>query len=139
MWLANVALLVPSTYDTILPKLQSSAVGAAESCSGNGNNTCGVRWYGGKWDGKIGMEEDISATNVFSVAMLPFVNKDTKKPVSSATGGDSKSDPNAGKGKDTGEPVYAPITTGDKAGAGILTVVFVGAVIGAIVFMFTGA
>ncbi|KAJ6160661.1 CAZyme family GH76 [Penicillium chermesinum] len=139
MWLANVALLVPSTYSTILSKLQSSASGAASTCTGLGNNTCGVRWYGGEWDGKIGMEEDISATNVFSVAMLPFVNKDTAKPVSSSTGGDSKSDPNAGQGQDTGNVVLAPITTGDKAGAGILTVVFVGAVIGAIVFMFTGA
>ena len=85
------------------------------------------------------MEEQISASNAFSVAMLPFVDKDTAKPVSSSTGGDSKSDPTAGKGKQSGDTVLRPITTGDKAGAGVLTVVFVGAVIGAIVFMFTGS
>lgn len=69
-WLAFVALLVPSTYDEILPKLQASAQGAAASCSGMSNNTCGVRWHESKWDGWVGMEEQISATDVLSSVLV---------------------------------------------------------------------
>ncbi|KAJ5577471.1 uncharacterized protein N7459_006435 [Penicillium hispanicum] len=121
-WLAFTALLVPSTFDTILPKLQGSAEAAAKSCTGHDNNTCGVRWYQSDYDGWIGMEEEISATNVFVANLINFNHS---SPVTSTTGGNSTSDPSAGTGDSTGETKTSTITTADRAGAGIVTVVFV--------------
>ncbi|RAK99369.1 glycoside hydrolase family 76 protein [Aspergillus ibericus CBS 121593] len=136
-WLGFVALVVPSTYDTILPKLQGSAVAAAASCTGMNNNTCGVRWYPKKWDGWNGMEEEIAVTNVLSSAL---VNTKKTAPVTSSTGGNSTSDPNAGTGDNTGSDTstLSAITTGDKAGASILTIAFVGMWGGMIAWMVIG-
>lgn len=120
MWMAFVSVLVPSTYDTILPKLQGSAEAAAKSCTGNGNNTCGVRWYTGSWDGWSGLEEQMIATAVISSTLISD-KKDV--PVTSSTGGNSSSDPTSGMG-DSGQDGPRAITTADKAGAGILTVLF---------------
>ncbi|GES64773.1 glycosyl hydrolase [Aspergillus terreus] len=135
-WLGFVAMIVPSTYDQILPKLQGSAQSAAQTCTGMGNNSCGVRWYGNKWDGWHGMEEQISVADVISSAMLKF---QAKAPLTSSTGGTSSSDPNAG-GTDSNSNSgnLKPITTGDKAGAGILTVVFVGLWGGMVAWLFIG-
>lgn len=132
-WLAFVSVLVPSTYDTIIPKLQGSAEAAAKSCTGNNNNTCGVRWYTGSWDGWSGLEEQMIATAIFSSNLIT-----TKKtsPVTSSTGGNSSSNPNSGtddhSSQDTGT---RPITTGDKAGAGILTALFATGWIGLVVWL----
>lgn len=128
-WLSYTALVVPTTYDLIMPKLQSSAVAAAKSCTGNGNYTCGVQWYKSQWDGWTGMEEQISVSQVFSANLLPFTMTQGKAvaPVTSTTGGNSTSNPNAGlvsTTDSTGTP--KPITAGDKAGASILTLVLVG-------------
>lgn len=127
-WLSFTALLVPSTYDTILPILQTSAQAAAKSCTGHNNNTCGIRWYQSDYDGYMGMEEEISATNIFVANMIAF---NRSAPVTASTGGNSTSDPTAGEDDTTTDgSTYAAITTGDKAGAGILTVVFVGGWLG---------
>lgn len=66
----------------------------------------------------------MSALSIFSSAMT-IHKKSGKGPLTSDTGGNSKSDPNAGT--DTGDsPEKLPgITTADRAGAGILTVLFV--------------
>ncbi|KAJ5256647.1 Mannan endo-1-6-alpha-mannosidase DCW1 [Penicillium angulare] len=122
-WLSFTALLVPSTYDTILPVLQTSAQAAAKSCTGLNNNTCGVTWYKSEYDGLIGMEEQISATNIFVANMIAF---DRSAPVTSTTGGNSTSNPTAGE-NDTSASTStdSAITTGDRAGAGILTAIFV--------------
>lgn len=124
-WLSYIALIVPSTYDLIMPKLQSSAVAAAKSCTGNNNNTCGVQWYKSQWDGWTGMEEQISVSQVFSANLLPFVQGKAVAPVTSRTGGNSTSNPNAGL-ENGNEDSPKPITAGDKAGASILTLVLVG-------------
>lgn len=126
-WLSYVALVVPKTYDLIMPKLQVSAVAAAKSCTGNNNNTCGVQWYKSKWDGWTGMEEQISVSQVFSANLLPFVDVQAVAPVTSNSGGNSTSNPNAGLESSNQDDSLKPVTTGDKAGAGILTLVLVGA------------
>lgn len=134
-WLAYTTLLVPSTYNTIMPKLEASAAAAAASCTGNGNNTCGVRWYQSQWDGWTGMEEQISASQMFSSMLVKYAGAG-HGPVTENTGGQSQGNPNAGLGGTSPQkPVLAPITTGDKAGAGILTVGFVGGWVGLMVFM----
>lgn len=136
-WLAYTAIMVPPTADKIWPKLQSSGTAAGASCTGHGNNTCGVRWYQSKWDGWTGMEEQISASQVFSANLLKYASGDVG-PVTSKTGGDSKSNPNAGEQNTDNTPHYSPITTGAKAGASILTIGFVGGWIGIMVFMLLG-
>jgi mannan endo-1,6-alpha-mannosidase len=71
----------------------------------------------------MGMEEEISATNIFTANLVTF-NK--TGPVTSTTGGNSTSNPTAGESDTNGESTKTTaITTGDKAGAGILTAVFV--------------
>ena len=52
-------------------------------------------------------------------------------PLSANTGGTSKSDPNAGTDSNSSPTVKeSPITTKDKAGAGILTILLIVGVIG---------
>ena len=133
-WLAFTSILIPSTYDSIKPKLQGSAQAAAQSCAGMGNNTCGVRWYQKKWDGWNGLEEQLSVTNVlFSVLAHP---DDSKGPVTSDTGGSSKGDPGAGQSDpNSNKLTLKKITAGDKAGASILTVLFAGMWLGLLGWM----
>lgn len=121
-WLSFTAMLVPSTYSRIVPKLQTSAQAAAKSCTGHSNNTCGVRWYQSKYDGWIGMEEQISASDIFTASLISF---SAVAPVTSTTGGNSTSNPNAGNNDTATTTTKSTITTKDKAGAGILTVIFV--------------
>lgn len=135
-WLALTGLLLPEKKDKIDAKLKGSAMGLSNSCDGMGNNTCGVRWWGQKWDGWNGMEEEISAACGFSSNLL--LGKGDS-PVTSFTGGNSTSNPDAGSesSSESGAQLE-PITTGDKAGAGILTALFVGGWVALIVWMVLG-
>jgi mannan endo-1,6-alpha-mannosidase len=136
-WLGFTALLVPSTYDSILTKLQGSAEAAAKSCSGMSNNTCGVRWYESKWDGWVGMEEQIIATDVISSVLI--MQDNVSAPVTSTTGGNSSSDPSAGTAdKSEGAGEMPEITTGDRAGAIVLTVAVAGGWLALMVWMVAG-
>ncbi|KKK12175.1 hypothetical protein ARAM_006521 [Aspergillus rambellii] len=122
-WMTFGSLVVPETFSRIFAKLQTSAQAAALSCSGMNNNTCGVRWYESKWDNWVGMEEQIIATNLLSSVL---VSEEMKAPLTSSTGGNSTSNPSAGSGDKTMDKgTVKKITTGDKAGAAILTIVFV--------------
>ncbi|KAJ5218434.1 uncharacterized protein N7498_000533 [Penicillium cinerascens] len=137
-WLADVALIIPPLEEKILPKLQVSAQGAANSCTGGGQDLCGNRWYGG-YDGQNSMENAISGSQMMSAVMLKFLGS-YSKPVSTATGGNASSDPNAGtkQGSQSSEStVFPPITTADRAGAGILTVVLVAGAVGGSIFLFS--
>ena len=135
-WLALTALLVPSTFDSILAKLQKSGQAAAASCTGHNNGTCGVQWYRSTWDGWMGMEEQISATKVFIANLINF-NKTA--PVTSTTGGNSTSNPTAGEDDTDGSnQMRTTTTTADKAGAGIVTAVFLAGWIGLMTFMMLG-
>ncbi|RAL03643.1 glycoside hydrolase family 76 protein [Aspergillus ibericus CBS 121593] len=137
-WLAYTAYLVPSTYDSILPKLQGSAKGAAATCTGYGNNTCGVRWWNNTWDGWSGLEEQMSVLSIFSVNMLPYTNS-SAAPLTSSTGGNSTSDPSAGTDDSSKDKAtLSTITTGDRAGAGVVTVVFAAAWIGMMGWLMIG-
>ncbi|KAB8266194.1 glycosyl hydrolase family 76-domain-containing protein [Aspergillus pseudonomiae] len=124
MWLAFTALLVPSTYSTIIPKLQGSGVAAAETCTGHNNNSCGVVWYNSTWDGWNGLEEQMSVTSILAANMVGL--NTSGAPVTSTTGGNSTSDPTAGESDDEGSSsTTTKVTTGDVVGASIVTVVLV--------------
>ncbi|OTB08318.1 glycoside hydrolase family 76 protein [Hypoxylon sp. CI-4A] len=60
-WLGKTAVLVPSTKTDIMSLLEASAKGAASSCSGDENSTCGVQWYTGNFDGQSDLGVELSA------------------------------------------------------------------------------
>ncbi|KAK5632626.1 hypothetical protein RRF57_008340 [Xylaria bambusicola] len=60
-WLGKTAVLVPSAKTTIMGMLEKSAVGAAKSCVGHGNSTCGVSWTGNGFDGQSDFGVELSA------------------------------------------------------------------------------
>lgn len=118
-----------------MPALKTSAQSAAEACTGYGNNTCGVRWSIKSWDGWIGLEESMSTTNVFWANLIPYMSSG---PVTSTTGGNSTSNPNAGNDDNTNPlGTQKAITTGDRAGAGIITVLFSGTVLAGVYWLIT--
>lgn len=132
-WLSFTAMLVPETYNKIMPALQKTAVAAAQSCSGKGSNVCGIKWYTSAYDGTAGMEQQISASDAIISTMVQF-SKPGTGPVTSKTGGNSSSDPNAGN-KDTSQNPHKmrAITTGDKVGAVFMTLGILGVWTGGLV------
>ena len=64
------------------------------------------------------------------------LNRQDLAPLSQRTGATSKSDPNAGSNAPTNPAALrSPITTADRAGAGILTVIMVVVVVGGAVWL----
>ena len=123
-WLGFVTTIAPHTAKNIFPKLKASAVGAAQQCSGpDDNQHCGRRWYQAEWDGTKGMEEQMSALGIFSATIVTH-EKHSQGPLSHNTGGNSESNPSAGLSPASQSTQLPAISTGDRAGAGILTVLF---------------
>lgn len=123
-----VAQMVPSTANKIVPLLKTSAVAAAKSCTGGSTGIlCGMQWTLGSWDGLSGVGEQLSALNTIQSSLVVKVTA----PVTTDTGGTSTGNANAGSGStaSTAE-LITPATTGDKAGAAILTVINAASVIG---------
>lgn len=73
-----------------------------------------------EWDQTTGLEQEMAVLGVLNAIMVPFKQQG---PYNVDNGGESKSNPNAGVDED---PKTRTITSGDRAGAGILTAVFVG-------------
>lgn len=131
-WMAQTAQLAPFTYNTILPVLQSSAQAAIKTCTGgDSGRMCGFKWHQDNWDGTVfaGNQMNVLAT----VTSLLVAQRETTEggdggsPATNSTGGTSIGDSAAGYGDDRPwEEVKRPITTADRAGAGILTVVVLG-------------
>jgi mannan endo-1,6-alpha-mannosidase len=123
-WLVLAAQLVPQTADTIWPYIQASAQGAAGQCDGPDNDNCGYHWTTSTWDGTTGVGQQMSALAVVAANMLNV--EDLFAPLTLDTGATSKSDPSAGTSSGDQTGLGSPwltrkITTGDRAGAGILT------------------
>jgi hypothetical protein len=127
-WLATSAQLAPFTAAQIMPWLQHSATAAAKQCDGGSNqNQCGSRWYMDTCDGNVGVGQQMSALSIIQSNLI----LDVKAPYSANTGGTSKGDPSAGTGSNEATGVRpAEVTTGDKAGAAILTMLVVGSMLG---------
>ena len=135
-WLATMTTLVSETYQEMLPKFQASAQGAAKQCSGGSNGRlCGSRWYQDTWDGTSGMGQETTALSGICSSLITEMKNSAPK--SRENGGHSKPDGNAGTGgnDNTSPDELKKITAGDKAGASILTVVFVLGWVGAITWM----
>ncbi|KAJ5108202.1 Glycosyl hydrolase [Penicillium angulare] len=122
-WLAFMTTIVPGTSDMVMPKLKTSAQAAALACTGLSDGShCGTKWYTQSWDGTDGLEQQMAVLGIFNSLLVPFKNE---APFTSDTGGTSKSNPSAGTNSSDVIPQIHPVTTGDRAGAGILTAVFV--------------
>ena len=127
-WLAATTLVAPFTRDLIMPKLQASAVAAAQQCCGGANGRmCGLSWSKGPvWDGTQGVGQQMAAMSVIFTNLLSLEN--VVAPYTNTTGGTSVGNPNAGSQSVANPAAMKPATEADRVGAGILTtIVLVGA------------
>lgn len=126
--LGQSAVLVSVYQDRIMTLIETSAKGAAESCTGGSDgHTCGINWSYGGWDNWYGLGEQISALEIMQNTLVLQVDP----PYTNETGGTSTGDVNAGlDSRDTTNYNEITVTQKDKAGAGVLTaivlVIFVG-------------
>lgn len=117
-WLAQMTRVAPFTAERTLPILRDSAQAAIKQCTGGENGrTCGFQWSSGTYDGVTGAGEVMNVLSAVSALMVD----QTDAPVTNSTGGTSKGDPDAGSQGHDYEMEYPPTTTGDKAGAAIIT------------------
>lgn len=134
-WLSTATQLAPHTRDVILPVLATSARAAVNQCTGGANGrTCGFQWASGQYDGTEGAGQQM---NVLAAVSSLLITK-ARAPVTNLTGGTSIGDPNAGSKSNNFLPQDIPVTTADRAGAGILTVLILASALGAFGWMSTG-
>lgn len=118
-WMAYTAKLAPPSSARIMPLLRSSTKAAVAQCTGGSNGRqCGFHWTSGKFDGLLGAGQQMNVLGALSSLLV----LDAPVAVTNDTGGTSVGNPDAGADR----PTYAqlgPITMGDRAGAGIVTVV----------------
>lgn len=132
-WLAATTKSAPYTFDKIMPKLSTSAKYAAMQCSGGDNGRmCGLSWSkGAVWDGTSGVGQQMAALEVIQSNLIA----QSRAPFTNATGGTSKGDPNAGSTSVVDPAAQSPVTTGDRAGAGILTTIILVGLVGGLLWM----
>ena len=132
-WLGTAAKLAPVFYDRIMPPLRNSAIAAARECGEDGSQ-CGTKWFEHAPDDPKGVGQHMSALSVVSVNLV----QDSRPYVTSKTGGTSKGNPAAGTGAEAPplpDDILRKVTTADRAGAAILTILAVAATVGLGVFM----
>lgn len=138
-WMAAATKFAPFITDRVLAVLKTSAAAAAKQCSGSpadrpNGRMCGLSWSKGtEWDGTSGIGQQMGALEVIQSNLI----QQSRDPLTNSTGGTSKGDPAAGTGDPTStDPtVLRPLTTGDKAGAGILTAVVVAIILSGLVWV----
>ncbi|KAH7145592.1 glycoside hydrolase [Dactylonectria estremocensis] len=135
-WLSVVTQVAPHTKDIILPVLETSAKAAVAQCTGGeSGRVCGFYWSSGEFVDPA-VDETSGAGEAMSVlaAVSSLLIGDVAPPVTNETGGISKGDPNAGKNSHD-VPELPPITTADRAGAGIITFLLLSGATGAFLWM----
>lgn len=61
-FMASTALMLPSLSSQISTYLETSAQGIGKACTGgDGNTTCGQKWYEDDFDGSVGLGQEMSA------------------------------------------------------------------------------
>lgn len=135
-WMAQTTQVAPFTHEKIMATLQKSTAAAVKSCQGGPNGRqCGFRWTTGQFDGLLGAGQQMNALAALSSLLVDQAG--IKPPLTNSTGGTSQGNPNAGQ---TATDVFhhPPPTTGDKAGASILTILILGGIMSSFVWMSTG-
>ncbi|OJI96442.1 hypothetical protein ASPVEDRAFT_35841 [Aspergillus versicolor CBS 583.65] len=121
-WMAMAANLVPELRTEVEAKLQSSAVAIGTSCVGESDgmsDLCGSRWWGAKWDGIKGLEVQQAALGGITANLMLLSSAETK---TIETNPDAEE-----KYLDTSDDdieELKPISTGDRVGSWILTVLW---------------
>ena len=129
-WLSAAVQLAPYTADKVMPVLKTSLAGALKQCTGGDNGRfCGFHWTSGKFDEKIGAGQQMNV-----LGALTSVMKYNPVPVTNSTGGTSQGNFNAGSDQPD-LPTPDPVTTGDRAGAGILTALMIAGACSAFAWM----
>jgi len=126
-WMGYTAIVAPFTRTKLDPLLKASAQAAAKQCIGGTDQvSCGLRWVDdGKNDGSFGVGEQMAAMEI--VQSLLYTS--APGPATQAKGGLSVSNPDAGADAPDKPITFNSITTGDKAGASILTLVVLVAIL----------
>jgi mannan endo-1,6-alpha-mannosidase len=134
-WMAAATKVAPFIHDQVMKTLMTSAKAAALQCSGGANGrACGLQWTkGATWDGTTGVGQEMAALEVIISTQIDRI----KSPVTNSTGGTSVGNNNAGSGSGGAATglVDTPTTTGDKAGAGILTAIMLVGMVGGLGWM----
>ncbi|KAI0018779.1 mannan endo-1,6-alpha-mannosidase DCW1 [Xylariomycetidae sp. FL0641] len=141
-WLALTTTVAPFTADTLKPLLASTAKAAALQCDGTAagfkgppGTACGFGWLDNQpFDGLVGVGQQM---NALQAIMAPLVEA-SEAPLTEDTGGSSEGDPNAGASDDGKIEKPRPITTSDRAGAGMLTALVLGGLAFGIYFVSAG-
>jgi mannan endo-1,6-alpha-mannosidase len=126
-FMAYTAVVAPWTQQYIDPLLKASAQAAVKQCNAGANQTtCGLRWVdNGVNDGSTGVGEQMAALEVVQSLLYTTV----AGPATQKAGGISVSDPNAGASAPNTPITFNSVTTGDKAGASILTLIVLVAIL----------
>ena len=115
-WLAYTAQICPHLKAPIQKSIKTSMAAAIKSCNGN---VCSFRWTSNTFDPEhSGAGEQMNMIAGLSVLLMD--EQGITGPLTNKTGGTSQGDPNAGF-TPSFTRTYEPITTGSRAGAGILT------------------
>lgn len=138
-WMGQAAKLVPSMGAAVTPILRTSAQAAAAACVGSAapryqgspGTVCGYSWIDNTYDGLSGVPPQMSAL----AALIAPLSVQARAPLSAATGGTSKGNPEAGSGKAPDPRALRPITPADRVGGGLLTLVLTVGVVGGTWFM----
>lgn len=131
-WLTQAGQLAPFMVEKIKPALRSSAEAAVAQCTGGDTGReCGFGWASGEFDGKVGAGQQMNVLAAVSALLVDHADP----PVTQDTGGTSKGNPDAGRRGGSSDIQHREITTGDKAGAGILTALLLGAATGTLGWM----
>lgn len=137
-WMAAATKMAPFIYDQVHKALVTSATAAALQCSGGANGRlCGLKWTDGAvWDGTTGVGQQMAALE----AIISTQVAKSQAPFTNTTGGTSIGNPNAGAGSvDSSDGLTnEPVTTGDRAGAGILTAVVIVGLVGGVAWLVIG-
>ncbi|KAL2815860.1 glycosyl hydrolase family 76-domain-containing protein [Aspergillus cavernicola] len=120
MWLAMTASMVAETRDAILPKLQGSAVAIGKQCDGETENLCGSRWYQDTWDGIKGLEVQMCALGGITSNLMMLSSTSAKTIRTNPNGREQFLDTYS---DDTPDALPA-ISTGDRVGSWILTILW---------------
>lgn len=132
-WMSQAALMAPFILDNVTDLIRSSSIAAAKQCSGP-NNACGLKWTkNDQYDGVNSPGTNMAGMEVMMANLIKKVD-----PPANVTTGISKGDPSAGKPDDGSGPEPAKqydeatrkMTTGDKAGASVLTAAVVSLMLG---------
>lgn len=134
-WLAVTTQLAPFTYDQILKVLKVSTQAAIDQCTGGSSGReCGFQWHSGTFDNSVGAGQQMNVLGAVSSLLIDHADA----PVTNSTGGTSVGNNNAGASSDNFRGSTTPPTTGDKAGASILTIVVLLTAVGTFGWMSTG-